>query len=80
LGSIHHRYITVVTIVTLSLAPVFRHHHWVWMLVGRHQTKTVVECARGDSCPARKRTVVEKYLAPSRLELQKAHGKRPHRP
>ena len=80
MGSIHNRYITVVTIVTLSLAPVFRHHHWVWQLVSRQEATEIVQCAKSDPCPTAKRTVVERYLTPRKSEMRKAHGRPPRRP
>jgi hypothetical protein len=62
--SIHTRGVTVVTIVTLVFAPVFRGHHWVWHLVGKKvETKQVV-CQPKEPCPAEK-TIVNKVYLPA---------------
>jgi hypothetical protein len=60
--SIHTRGVTVVTIITLVFAPVFRGHHWVWHLVGRKVETTQVACKPHDPCPAQKIVVDKVYL------------------
>jgi hypothetical protein len=46
-----HRTATIVTVLTLILAPVARHQHWVWQVVGKQTTTTTVACAPGAACP-----------------------------
>jgi hypothetical protein len=62
--SIHTRGVTVVTIITLVFAPVFRGHHWVWHLVSKKVETTQVACKPSDPCPAHK-TVLDKVYLPA---------------
>jgi hypothetical protein len=62
--SIHTRGVTVVTIVTLVFAPVFKGHHWVWHLIGRKVETKQVACQPHEPCPAEK-TIVDKVYLPA---------------
>jgi hypothetical protein len=45
---------TVVTVVTLIFAPVWKGNHWVNLLAGKKTETTVVKCQPNDPCPAKK--------------------------
>jgi hypothetical protein len=45
---------TVVTVVTLIFAPVWKGNHWVNLLTGKTTETTVVKCQPNDPCPAQK--------------------------
>lgn len=48
---------TVVTVVTLIMAPVFKGHHWLWELVGRNEQTYVKQCVVNQPCPRHERIV-----------------------
>jgi hypothetical protein len=54
---------TVVTVVTLIFAPVWKGNHWVSVLTGKKTETTVVKCQPNDPCPARKH-VTQKVVLP----------------
>jgi hypothetical protein len=62
--SIHTKGVTVVTIVTLVFAPVFKGNHWVWHLIGKKVETTQVACQPNEPCPAEK-TIVDKVYVPA---------------
>lgn len=62
--SIHTKGVTVVTIVTLVFAPVFKGNHWVWHLIGRKVETKQVACQPHEPCPAEK-TIVDKVYVPA---------------
>ena len=45
---------TVVTVVTMILAPVWKGKHWVNVLTGKSSETTVVQCQPNAPCPAHK--------------------------
>jgi len=48
---------TVVTVVTIMVAPVFRGHHWLLKLVGRSEQTYVRQCVPHERCPRHERIV-----------------------
>jgi N-acyl-L-homoserine lactone synthetase len=52
-----HRGVTVVTVLTLIFAPVFKHNHWVWKLVGKTRETHTEKCVAKQPCPFRRREV-----------------------
>lgn len=62
--SIHQKGVTVVTVMTLFFAPVYRGNHWVETLVGKTTETTVVKCQAGSPCPAEQHIVKKVVLGP----------------
>jgi hypothetical protein len=54
---------TVVTVVTLIFAPMWKKNHWVEVLVGKKTETTVVKCQPHDPCPAHKK-IKQKIVLP----------------
>jgi hypothetical protein len=48
---------TVVTVVTIMVAPVFRGHHWLWEIVGRTKQTEIRQCVAHQPCPRHERIV-----------------------
>jgi hypothetical protein len=63
--SVHHRGVTVVTIITLIFMPVFRHRHWIEVLTGVKTETQIVKCQPNDPCPAEKH-IIQKIVLPPR--------------
>lgn len=60
---------TVVTVVTLMIAPVFKGHQWLWKLVGRSEQTYVKQCVANQPCPRTERivnTVTVPYQEPTK--------------
>jgi hypothetical protein len=54
---------TVVTVVTMIFAPMWKGNHWVEVLLGKKTETTVVKCEPHDPCPAHKR-ITQKIVLP----------------
>jgi hypothetical protein len=52
-----HRGVTVVTVVTLVFAPVLKHNHFVWKLIGKSKETHVEQCVPHQPCPFHRREV-----------------------
>jgi hypothetical protein len=48
---------TVVTVVTIMVAPVFRGHHWLWEIIGRSEKTEIRQCVVHQPCPRHERIV-----------------------
>jgi len=58
------RSVTVVTILTLFFAPVWKGHHWKNVLVGKTTETQIVECQQGDPCPTHEK-ITKKVILPA---------------
>ena len=54
---------TVVTVVTLIFAPLWKGNHWINVLTGKTTETKVVKCQATDPCPARKH-ITQKVVLP----------------
>ncbi len=55
------RGVTVMVVMTLVFAPVFKNGHWLYRLTGKSQKTTVVRCTEKAPCPAKKTSVRRVY-------------------
>jgi hypothetical protein len=55
---------TVVTVVTLIFAPVWKGHHWIDVLTGKNTETTIVKCQPNAHCPARKH-ITQRVVQPT---------------
>jgi hypothetical protein len=72
--------VTVVIVVTMVFAPVFKHNHWLYRLVSQKQTTHSVRCVAGSTaktCPARKQVVRRVYRPLPKNALARCKGHRP---
>lgn len=80
MGSGGTRSVTVVIVVTMIFAPVFKNNHWIYRLAGKRQTTHVVRCAAGSkpaACPARKRVIRRVYRPLPKNAVARCKGHRP---
>ncbi len=71
-----HRVATVVVVVTMVFAPVFKHNHWVYTLLGMHKSTSTQRClTTAEKCAANKNVVktVFKPLPKNALARCKGH-------
>jgi hypothetical protein len=80
MGSGGTRSVTVVIVVTMIFAPVFKHNHWIYRFVGKRQTSHVVRCTAASkpaACPARKRIVRRVYRPLPKNAIARCKGHKP---